>query len=222
MYSYIYMKILESSPKRYDMGINILSLGNADKIKREITDKYIKQGDKVLEIGCGTGVLCCMMAKKGAVVEGFDISQDMLAIARKRAQANNLNDKITLRQLSIAEIDLFEENYFDKIVSTLVFSEFSHDEIAYALKEGKRILKDDGLFIIADETLPTSYLKRILYYLIRLPLLIVTFAIAQATTKPIVGLKGMLKALDFETLVVSSNILGSFELIVGKSNRGGC
>ena len=66
MASYVFMKVLESSAQRYDAGINILSLGQSNRIKREIVDNYIASGDKVLEIGCGTGTLAILCAEKGA------------------------------------------------------------------------------------------------------------------------------------------------------------
>ncbi len=36
MFSYIFMKVLEKRPERYDTGINILSGGHAEKIRKQI------------------------------------------------------------------------------------------------------------------------------------------------------------------------------------------
>ena len=41
MASYVFMKALESSARRYDAGINILSLGQSNRINREIVRNYI-------------------------------------------------------------------------------------------------------------------------------------------------------------------------------------
>ena len=78
MASYVFMKVLESSAQRYDVGINILSLGQSNKVKRDIVKSYITVGDRVLDIGCGTGTLLILCAEKGAAVTGFDISPKML------------------------------------------------------------------------------------------------------------------------------------------------
>ncbi|HJF33678.1 MAG TPA: methyltransferase domain-containing protein [Sporosarcina psychrophila] len=47
-------------------------------------------GKRVLDIGCGTGLLSMKLAKQGAQVAGIDLSSDMLAVAEDRAQALSL------------------------------------------------------------------------------------------------------------------------------------
>ena len=81
MFSYIFMKILESRPWRYDSGINVLSIGHGKKIKNEIVANWIKPGIKMLDVGCGTGELLAIAAKAGADITGIDISEGMLQVA---------------------------------------------------------------------------------------------------------------------------------------------
>ena len=88
MFSYIFMKILESRPSRYDLGINILSGGHAGKIRKQIVQTYVKPGMNILDIGCGTGSLVIDAAKLGANAIGIDISKGMLAVAQKRIDRN--------------------------------------------------------------------------------------------------------------------------------------
>jgi SAM-dependent methyltransferase len=47
-------------------------------------------GKRVLDIGCGTGILSVKLAKQGAEVTGVDLSAEMLAVATTRAQALSL------------------------------------------------------------------------------------------------------------------------------------
>jgi demethylmenaquinone methyltransferase/2-methoxy-6-polyprenyl-1,4-benzoquinol methylase len=129
MFSYIFMKILESRPSRYDLGINILSGGHAGRIRKQIVQTYIKPGMKILDIGCGTGSLVIDAAKSGAIATGLDISKGLLAVAQNRIDSSELPKKITLLHAGVAELDrLFKENRFDLIVSTLVFSELYAEE----------------------------------------------------------------------------------------------
>lgn len=79
------MKILESAPNRYDRGIYILTLGKLDKIYNRLTS-YVKKGQKVLDLGCGTGALTLKAVQKGAKVKGIDINLQMLEIAEKKAK----------------------------------------------------------------------------------------------------------------------------------------
>ena len=48
------------------------------------------EGKRILDIGCGTGLLSVKLAKQGAEVTGVDLSADMLAVAEERAQALSL------------------------------------------------------------------------------------------------------------------------------------
>ncbi|MCK4722913.1 MAG: class I SAM-dependent methyltransferase, partial [Dehalococcoidia bacterium] len=132
MASYVFMKVLESSARRYDVGINILSLGQSEQVKREIVKNYITVADKVLEIGCGTGTLAILCAEKSTSVTGFDVSSGMLDIARKKIEESNLTDRIELKHMGAVEMDkAFDDETFHKIVSTLFLSELYSDEQKY-------------------------------------------------------------------------------------------
>jgi len=114
MFSYVFMKMLENRPERYDTGINILSLGHAKKIRRQIVQLHVKPRMKILDIGCGTGSLIIAAAKAGAITTGVDISTGMLAVARKRIAHSGMQDRITLLNAGAVEIHtLFEENSLD-------------------------------------------------------------------------------------------------------------
>ncbi|MBP7708079.1 class I SAM-dependent methyltransferase [Candidatus Pacearchaeota archaeon] len=67
---------------------------------------------KVLDIGCGGGIYAKQMTQKGAIVKGFDISEEMLAIAK----INNPN--LDLRKGSFYKIPFKEK--FDVAIAPLV------------------------------------------------------------------------------------------------------
>ncbi len=219
MVSYVFMKILESSPQRYDAGINLLSLGHINKIHQDIVENYITAGDEVLEIGCGTGTMAILCAEKGASVVGFDISYQMLAIARRKVSERNLTDKIQLREMAATEMDNnFGDGTFDKIVSTLVFSEFYPDEQKYVLREAYRILRPGGLLIIADEVRSNSPWKRILHLSVRLPLMVITYILTQASTRALKGIEDALTSTGFEVIYRKRSLLDSFGLYVARKS----
>jgi len=217
MVSYVFMKILESAPQRYDAGINLLSWGQSNKIQREIVENYITAGDEVLEIGCGTGTLAIRCAEKGASVVGFDISTQMLAVARNKMRRRNLTDRIQLREMAATEMDnKFSDESFDRIVSTLVFSELYPDEQRYTLREAYRILRPSGLLIIADDVRSNSPWKRILHLSISLPLMVITYILTQASTKALKGIEDALTDTGFEIIYEKRGRLDSFGLYVAR------
>jgi len=224
MFSFVFMKVLESTPKRYDRGINFFSMGRADAIKRRITDEYIQSGDTVLDIGCGTGTLAIMMARKGARVKGIDISKPMLSVARERIDQSGQRERIDLMEASIVGLAKhFKDESVDKIVSTLVFSELSSDERQYALAESRRILKKDGLLIIADEVRPESPIKRPLYFVVRWPVAVLTFVFVQKIFHSVKDLKEDVSRAGFRIVTNRKQFLDAFETIVAKrANDAGC
>ena len=217
MASYIFMKVLESSAQRYDAGIKILSLGQIEKIHKEIVENHIAVGDEVLEIGCGTGTLAILCAEKGASVVGFDISPQMLSIANKKIRERNLTDRIQLEEMGAIEMDkAFNSDTFDKIVSALVFSEFYSDEQKYVLREAHRVLKHGGLIIIADEVRPNSLAKRMLQLLVRIPLTVITYILTQTSTKALKSIESAMTSAGFQIIHQKRTLLDSFGLYVAK------
>lgn len=210
MSSYIYMKILESQPHRYDRGIALLSLGQADRFKQRIVEEHVRAGTRMLEIGAGTGTMAMMAARAGAAVFGFDVSGAMLEVARHKVEASGLGEKVELVEMGVSGMDRLEESSFDLVASTLVFSELSHDERGYALRQAYRALKPGGRLVIADEARPRGVARRLIHSLVRVPLLVVTFALTQTSTRAVEGLEEQVKETGFNLESVERSTLDSF------------
>jgi demethylmenaquinone methyltransferase/2-methoxy-6-polyprenyl-1,4-benzoquinol methylase len=211
------MKVLESAPERYDRGINILSLGQSKRFQEQIIENYIATGDEVLEIGCGTGTLAVSCVEKSASVVAFDISPQMLAVVRRKVWERNVADKVKLREMGAIEVDkTFGNETFDKIVSTLVFSEFYPAEQKYVLAQAYRILRPCGLIIIADEVKPNSLWKRVLHLSVRIPLAVITYILTQTSTKALRDIKGPLIEAGFKIIEEKKSLLDSFGLYVAQ------
>ncbi len=220
MFSYIFMKILESRPERYDAGINFLSGGHAAKIRKQIVQEFVKPGMNVLDIGCGTGLLIEDAAKAGAEVKGIDISEGMLKVAQKRIEKSGLQDKISIYNVGVVEIDtLFAENSFDLIVSTLVFSELYSEERAMALFQIKKLLKPNGKLVIAGEVQPDNFFKRIAHFFVRLPLAILTYIVAQTGTKPLTNISEEVTRSGFSIVNEELSFLDSFILLSANNSK---
>jgi len=200
-----FMKILESAPERYDAGINILTLGRLGCLKQDIVNEFIAKDDKVLELGCGTGSLAILCARKGAEVTGIDLSPKMLAIAHRKINKAGLTENIKLLRMSAMDIDTtFDDNNFDVITSTLVFSEMSREEIRYVLNQCLRVLKINGSLLIADEIMPQSPFGKFLLFLFRLPFAIIAYIFTQTITKAVASLDEDLRQAGFSLIKTKS------------------
>jgi ubiquinone/menaquinone biosynthesis C-methylase UbiE len=218
MSTFILMKILESAPSRYDRGIYILTLGNLDKVYDRLTS-HLKKGQKVLDLGCGTGALTLRAAQKGAKVKGIDINPQMLEIAQKEAVKKNLLQNVTLSEIGVAELGNEKSKSYDVVMSGLCFSELTESELIFTLKEINRILKPSGLLLVADEVRPKNNLKRILNDLLRFPLAVITYLITQTTVHSIDNLTEKIKesGLLIESARLNNN--GNFIEVVAKNPK---
>jgi len=220
MFSYIFMKILESRPHRYDWGINLLTGGQADKIKENIVTNFVQPGMAILDVGCGTGDLAVRAAQAGAFVTGVDISEDMLAFARERVKKNGLESKVVLHHAGVVEIDaLFDENSFDLITFTLVISELYAEERERTLRELYTILKPAGTLLVAGEVRPKHVLKRALYCALRFPLALITYLISQTGTNPVRNVGDEMRKAGFEITEKRFSFLGSFVTVVARKSK---
>ncbi len=184
MSSYVLMKILESSPERYDRGIRMLNGGKVDAVYEAIADIAARPGGRVLDIGCGTGNVSIACAQRGAEVTGVDIDAGMLEVARSKPPPPI--GSVEFVQAAAAELeDHFAPESFDSVVSCLALSEMSPDERSYALRAAHRLLRPDGRLVIADEVLPAGRFRRLAHRLARFPSVTITWLLTQTTTRAV-------------------------------------
>lgn len=104
---------------------------------------YIK-GKKVLEAGCGRGMISAKMAELGAEVYLLDISQEALKIARKHFIAKNLHAMFIHGDI----LDFpFKDSTFDIVWNAGVMEHLEEELQLRALQGITKIIKPEGLFI---------------------------------------------------------------------------
>lgn len=221
MSSYVYMKVLESTPDRYDRGIRILSRGAIDDVYRRLAELVASPGTRVLDVGCGTGNVAIACAERGAEVVGIDIDTGMLSVARAKTSANASGKcRITWLEAGALEIeDHFAANSFDSAASCLLFSELTADEQAYVLSTLISRVRPGGVVAIADEVAPEGLVARAWWWLRWAPLVAVTWMLAQTSTRPVSGLEQRMRGAGFEN-VKAERLAGDFSVISGRVRCG--
>jgi ubiquinone/menaquinone biosynthesis C-methylase UbiE len=214
MSSFVWMKILESAPQRYDRGIRMLSRGRIENVYRHIASLVAAPGKRILDIGCGTGGVSLACAARGATATGIDIEAGMLEVARNKPVP--AGGSVEFLELAAVEIeDRFAERSLDAVVSCLAMSEMSPDEQDYALRAAYSRLVPGGVIVIADETVPKGRLQRLAYWLRRLPLAAATYLLTQTTTRPVRNLCHRVRAAGFCSIEAERMWSGSFVIVHG-------
>jgi ubiquinone/menaquinone biosynthesis C-methylase UbiE len=214
--TYVWMRILESAPHRYDFGIRLLSLGHIDSVHNQVAE--LARGPEALDLGCGTGNLTLRLAARGLRVTGVDLSPEMLGVARRKASA--VTQLRWVEAGAVELIDHFQPASFDTIVSVLLFSELSEAEQAEVLRQCRLLLRAGGQLIIADEVHAPTFARRTIQSLLRFPLVAITYALTQTSTGAIRGLEEKMAAAHFAVVRRNVNHLGSFVILEATKLEG--
>jgi 2-polyprenyl-3-methyl-5-hydroxy-6-metoxy-1,4-benzoquinol methylase len=103
------------------------------------------KGLEILDAGCGNGYLSRLLARKGARVEGMDISRVFIDMARRNEKENPLG--IEYHVGSVCNMHMFQDEIFDLVVSNLVLMDLA--DLDKAMEEFRRVLKNGGRLIFS-------------------------------------------------------------------------
>jgi ubiquinone/menaquinone biosynthesis C-methylase UbiE len=110
----------------------------------------LEEGERVLEVGCGTGVLSFLsklaVGETGQVV-GIDIAPRMVSRAQEKARKAGLD--IAFEVASIDELP-YPDKHFDVVISSLMFHHLPLEMKKRGLGEVRRVLEDHGRFFLTD------------------------------------------------------------------------
>ncbi len=126
------------------------------KFKKKTRDKSLNN-IKILDIGCGGGLLCEPLSKLGADVIGIDASEKNIKIAKTHARKNNLK----INYYCASPENFLYKQKFDVVLNMEIIEHV--DNVNIFLKESSKFLKKNGVMFIAtlNKTLK-SYIFAIL------------------------------------------------------------
>lgn len=215
MSTYVWMRVLESVPRRYDFGIRLLSFGHIERVYDGVAQ--LARGPDVLDLGCGTGNVALRLARRGLRVIGVDLSAEMLDVARQKVPASLGVRWVQTSALEL--IDHFQPETFDTITSVLLLSELSGAEQKETLRQCHRLLRADGQLVVADEARASTAARRALHNLVRLPLAAVTYALTQTTSHAVRDLGAEISEAGFIEMRRETNRLGDFVIVEAKKRE---
>lgn len=118
-------------------------------------DKYLKKGDRILEVGAGTGIYSLGLAKRGYQVDAIELVNDNLNILKSKI-TSDMN--INAIQGNALDLSMYEDNTFDMtLVLGPLYHLFKDEERDKVIEEAIRVTKSGGIiyyaFILSDLTM---------------------------------------------------------------------
>ncbi|MCD6443282.1 MAG: methyltransferase domain-containing protein [Thermotogae bacterium] len=138
--------VFDRSAEKYDEWYESERGRRIDEIETNLIMSLLKprKGERILDVGCGTGNYSIKLAKLGCVVVGIDPSKDMINRALEKSIKLHLKD--VSFKLGKAEELPFPDEDFDAVVSVTAIEFF--DEVEKAVSEMFRVLKSGGRLVI--------------------------------------------------------------------------
>ncbi len=133
----------------YDPMCRVVGAGLAMR-RRTVALAGLRPGDRVLDVGCGTGVLTRLAAEMvgpEGVAIGIDPGLAMTGIARLKAARTLSRARF---ELGIIEALAFADDAFDVVLSSFVLHHLPADVKRAGLREVWRVLKPGGRFVLLD------------------------------------------------------------------------
>ena len=116
-----------------------------NKIDHIVKKLDIKQGQKILEVGCGWGGMAFEIAKqKGCEVTGISLSKNQINYCKKKSKELGLDNQVNFELADYREI----KGEYDRIYSVGMFEHVGKKFYKVFFESMNRLLKNDGIFLL--------------------------------------------------------------------------
>lgn len=156
-------EMFDNIAPKYDLLNHTLSM-SIDRVwrRRVVGEVRRAKPGRILDVATGTGDLAIAMARRIRDVQvlGVDLSEQMLAVARRKIEARGLDGRIVLdrgdaERLAVADASVD--------VATVAFGVRNFGDLGAGLRELARTIKPGGKVIILEFSRPRNRVFRALY-----------------------------------------------------------
>ena len=117
----------------------------------------LKAGQRVLDLGSGTGTLLLMAKERVPGIDAIGLDPDPDVLERAKAKAERQGIEVRFDQGLSYELP-YEARSFDRVLSSLVFHHLTTEEKRQTIKEISRVLRPGGELHVADLGRPADLL----------------------------------------------------------------
>lgn len=164
------LKMFSAVPAHYDFLNLALTWGFDERWRRQAAKECLRdQPGRVLDLCCGTGDLALHLAgyiKGNVQLVGLDFCEPMLELARTKAIARGLEQKVTFVQGDAASLP-FPDAYFHAIGISFAFRNITYRNPLRQqyLKEISRVISPGGKFVVVETSQPSMRLLQMAFHL---------------------------------------------------------
>jgi len=134
-----------------------------NKIDHIVKKLDIKEGQKILEVGCGWGGMAFEIARqKGCEVTGISLSKNQIEYCKRKARELNLDNQVKFELIDYREA----KGKYDRIFSVGMFEHVGRKFYNIFFKSMNNLLKDDGIFllhtigVVDKPTAPNKFIQK--------------------------------------------------------------
>lgn len=132
----------------------LVSLIGGDRVRRVLlAQAALSPGQRVLDLGCGTGTLLVWLKQRWPSVEVVGLDPDARALARAARKAERAHVSVGLDR-GFGDALPYEAGTFDHVFSSYMLHHLTPVEKAATLREVRRVLKPGGTMHLLDFVAP--------------------------------------------------------------------